>query len=75
MWDVESGRCVYTFDEEEEVEKVAFSPNGKQILYVLANRKVKIWDFQSLQELVEETKVRFKDTPLTPEEREEYYLY
>lgn len=32
------------------------------------------WDFPSLQELIDETRKRFKDRQLTPEERRKYYL-
>ena len=35
---------------------------------------VKIWDFPPLQELIDQTRERFKNRQLTPEERKKYYL-
>ena len=35
---------------------------------------ITIIDFPPLQELIDETRERFKDNPLTPEERRQYYL-
>ena len=38
------------------------------------DNNVIIWDFPPLQDLINETRERFKDRPLTPEERRQYYL-
>lgn len=35
---------------------------------------VKIWDFSPFQQLIDQTRERFKDRPLTAEERRMYYL-
>lgn len=38
------------------------------------DKTVRIWDFPPLQDLIDETRKRFKDRQLTPEERKKYYL-
>ena len=45
------------------------------ILFLLVLiKKIIIWDYPPLEELIKETRERFKDNPLTPEERRKYYL-
>ena len=78
IWDVETGTLLHTIHtwslfEEETPHHVAFSPNGNQILSALISGAV-IWYFPSLQDLIDQTRERFKDCPLTPEERRQYYL-
>lgn len=53
---------------------VAFSPDGKLITSASRDRTIRIWYFPPLQELIDQTRERFKDRPLTPEERRMYYL-
>ena len=77
VWETESGKTVQTFTGEEEdgfVLSAAFSADGKRIVSVGECGPVRIWDFPSLEELTRRTKERFKDNPLTPEERKQYYL-
>ena len=50
-----------------------FSPNGKQIISASMD-VIKIWDFPSLQDLINQTVEQFKDCPLTSEERNIFYL-
>ena len=58
----------------DTVISVDFSPDGKRIVSVSADNNVKIWDYLPLQDLIDQTRERFKDRPLTPEERHQYYL-
>ena len=51
-----------------------FSPDGKEIVSIQAGKRVRIWDFPSLQQLIDETRERLKNNPLTQEERRRYYL-
>ena len=39
-----------------------------------STNEVRIMDFPPLQELIDQTRERFKDRPLTEEERKMYYL-
>lgn len=53
---------------------VSFSPNDRNIATVETDGTIVIWSFPPLQELIDQTRERFKDRPLTQEEREQYYL-
>lgn len=82
LWKARDGDCVEILQDPESVEKkyykgdvLGFTPNGRQFIssddY---NGIIRIWDFPPLQELIDQTRERFKDRPLTPEERHQYYL-
>ena len=43
-------------------------------MYVLVYEIISTWPFPSLKELINETRERFKNRPLTPEERRQYFL-
>ena len=63
----------------DDVLSATFSPDGRQIMVVekgkaLWNASIRIWDFPPLQDLIDQTRERFKNRPLTPEERRMYYL-
>lgn len=61
---------------EKAMSSIHFSSDGKHLL-TTSYYGVKTWTLnygRSLQELIDETRVRFKDRPLTPEERRMYYL-
>lgn len=73
VWSAENGVLIQTMEEYSNVYFTAFSPNGKRILSTSFDG-VRIWDFPSLQELIDQTRERFKNRPLTPEERRKYYL-
>ncbi len=51
-----------------------FTPEGNQIISIGIGGAIYWWDFPPLQELIDRTRERFKDRPLTPEERKQYYL-
>lgn len=54
-------------------EPMAFFPDGRHFL-ALSYENLEVWDFPPLQDLIDQTRERFKDRPLTPEERHQYYL-
>ena len=75
IWDVESGMEVYRMDGHEQgVCYATFSNDGRQIITASNEDVIKIWSFLPFQELVDQTRERFKKLPLTDEERRRYYL-
>ena len=63
-----------TLNHNMAVQSASFSPDGKHIMSVQEDGTVMIWDFPPLQELIDQTRERFKYRPLTLEERKQYYL-
>ncbi len=50
------------------------SNNGRYIAYTSSENNIILQYFPPLQDLIDQTRERFKDRPLTPEERHQYYL-
>ena len=74
IWDYVSGVCVQNFIDEQN-KYVSFSPDEKCFATTSYDYGIiKIWPFPPLQELIDQTRERFKDRPLTVEERRMYYL-
>lgn len=75
VWDAESGgEVVAMTGHRDKINLVKFSPDGRQIISRSEDGTIIIWDFPPLQDLIDQTRDRFKDRPLTPEERRQYYL-
>lgn len=72
VWDRESGVCLFS-KKLHQYHDVQFSQNNQHIV-LCSNNEVRIIDFPPLQDLIDQTRERFKDRPLTPEERRMYYL-
>lgn len=51
-----------------------FSSDGKMIVSASDDNTIRVWPFLDLQQLIDDTREHFADSPLTPEERREYYL-
>lgn len=73
IWNVNTGKCIETLDGQN-VNSAAFSSDGKNFVSVSRNRSIKVWNFPTVQELLEKSHERFKNRQLTPEERRKYYL-
>lgn len=75
VWDAKTFRELFVFnDENSDIIGLDFCPDAKRIVSVSSEGTVRIWDFPHLQELIDETRERFKNRPLTPEERRKYYI-
>ena len=76
IWNKREEKCIDNLSvwNDKMYTYALFSPDGKKIITGMKDKTVRIWDFPPLQELINETRERFKDNPLTPEERRQYYL-
>ena len=74
VWSANSGNLLATIDGLSEYKYASFSPDGKRIVAASKDGTIRVWDFPPLQDLIDQTRERFKDRPLTPEERHQYYL-
>ena len=72
IWDAETGMELRKFDGS--YTSATFSSDGKKIAFGSTDGTILIWDNPSLQQLIDDARERFKDYPLTPEERRKYYL-
>lgn len=73
--DAASGTCIQTFTGHTKIVNTAyFSPDNRKIVSASWDNNVIIWDFPPLQELIDQTRERFENRQLTPEERRKYYL-
>ena len=51
-----------------------FNRKGTMIASARSDGIVKIWEWKNIKELLNETRERFKNRQLTPEELKKYYL-
>ena len=85
IWDVESGKCLHTLESTVvpgldgrgyQISCAMFSPDGKEIMGMFQEgpANIYIWRYPPFDDLVNQTRKRFKNRQLTPEERRKYYL-
>ena len=74
VWDAKDFREVYSWEFPSMCNYATFSPDGRTIAVACDDSYIYQIDFPPLQELVDQTRDRFKNNPLTPEERRKYYL-
>lgn len=75
VWDTNSGKTLETYNNPNMgMSLAAFTNNNESVIAITADNRVRLWEFKPLQELIDETRERFKDNPLTSEERKEFYL-
>ena len=75
VWDTETGISIQTIEgHNDSIYSCSFNSKGDKIISVSSEKNVSIWDFFPLQQLIDETRERFKNRQLTPEERQKYYL-
>lgn len=56
------------------IKYVEFNSSGTQLLTYTYGGIVSLWSFPPLQQLIDDTRERFKNRPLSQKEREQYYL-
>lgn len=82
IWDVETGMEIHSVKKTAYYngigfESAIFNYSGNSLLLFNNDgneHEIGIWSFPSLQELIDQTRERFKDRQLTQEEREQYYF-
>lgn len=76
IWDIEKEKEIRSMTDQSG-GFAAFSPDGKKIAFASLEGAVKVFGHTylvPLQDLIDQTRERFKDRPLTDEERRMYYL-
>lgn len=73
IWDVHSSTIMKEIVHPNEKKFVCFSPDNCRI-FSSDGESLFIWDFPSLQGLIDETRKRFLGRKLTTVERKQYYL-
>ena len=73
IWDWKNIFCLYEDEWDNKIREAQFSPTDN-IFFVNSDKGINIIDFPPLQQLIDETRKRFKNRPLTSEERHKYYL-
>ena len=74
IWDAKTGIQVNKpIQGHTTAHSASFSSDGKQIVWT-EGEAIHIKDFPSLQDLIDQTRERFKGRKLTSEERKKYYL-
>ena len=74
VWDTQSGKCIRTINVGKEISFATWNNDSTRILSFDCDRKMQIWFMPSINQLINETRERFKNRQLTPEERKKYYL-
>ena len=74
VWNAKDVRKEYTSTLPADPTTATFSPNGRTIVVICGDNNIYLIDFHPLQELIDQTRERFKNNPLTLEERRQYYL-
>lgn len=75
VWNADDGIEVFSFiGHHGKVLHAEFSPDNRYIVSSSDDGTIRIWDFPPLQELIDQTRERFKDSLLASEERRTYYL-
>ena len=74
VWNANDSREVYSYSLPSTCTDASFSLDGRTIAVACEDGNIYLIDFPPLQELIDQTRERFKNSPLTPEERRQYYL-
>lgn len=75
VWDTSTGIQIQIYKGHiKPVLSATFTPDGRNIVSSSDDNTIRIWSFPPLQDLIDQTRERFKNRPLTDDERRMYYL-
>jgi WD40 repeat protein len=75
LWEKNTEEYVMSLSfPDKEPESVSFSSDGRKLLASFKGGYIKILDVPPLQELIDDTFERFRNRPLTMEEKHRFYL-
>lgn len=76
VWNVNDGTLVHIIENghNDLIRSVRFNEGGDKIVSVSHDKTIKIWEFLSLQGLIDKTREQLKNRQLTNEERYKYNL-
>ena len=66
VWNANDSREVYSYSLPSTCTDASFSPDGRTIAVACKDGNIYLIDFPPLQELIDQTRERFKNYPLTP---------
>ena len=77
VWNVKTRTLVETFKgHKKSISSICFMGDDRKrwIISSSIDGEIRIWEYPYLEDIVKYTQERFKDNPLTTEERKQYYL-
>lgn len=75
VWDKDAKVCLSSFtNEKKDLLNAFLSNDNRNVISVSSDGSIRYWEFPPLQELIDQTRERFKNRQLTEEERRKYYL-
>ena len=75
IWDLQTTKEIMVFHgHDRRVVAANLDLKRNEIITVSTDGVIRVWNFPPLQDLIDQTRERFKDRPLTEEERRMYYL-
>jgi len=75
IWNCETGALMNELKgHKRRCVSAIFAADNRSIISIDELGIVKVWKYLPLQELIDQARQRFKNNPLTPEERHQYYL-
>lgn len=75
IMDAKTKKCIEKYNVKNIYSRnVAFSTDCKYIMVKSDDGNIYYWEFEQLQDLIDQVKSQFGDSPLIAEERREYYL-
>lgn len=72
--DILSGNQIERYRQFESINSLSFSPDGEYLVSTSNDKIIMIWNFKSLQSLIDQTRKQFIDFSLTDVEKKKYYL-